>query len=290
MAVVDALERVQRPHNSSTKPIEPQLARYNQPIAFLADGGLDSLRALPDIQRLAADLCCQLSVIRLSGSDDSRLAAALTALPGDTPTAVVPDAELDAALAGMSGLVAMLPKRYGPVLRFLLGNSYEQLLRHSSLAVLALPSTGQLPPIRRVLFPADLSPRSQTQFDQTIALCKALDAELHLLHVYGEDRLLPSEQDLARRAATTNPYELMLIDKEQLRALADHAVAHGVRAKVKTAEGRAHTQILAYAAANEIGLISMISHGPRTTEDIWLGSTTARVIQRSPVAVLAMRA
>jgi nucleotide-binding universal stress UspA family protein len=46
---------------------------------------------------------------------------------------------------------------------------------------------------------------------------------------------------------------------------------------------------LTSAAANDIGLIAMASHGPRSVEDILLGSTTARVIQRAPVAVLAMR-
>jgi nucleotide-binding universal stress UspA family protein len=82
----------------------------------------------------------------------------------------------------------------------------------------------------------------------------------------------------------------MLIDKEQLRALAARAISQGVRTRIHTAEGRAHAQILAYAAANAIDLIVMASHGPRTSEDILLGSTTVRVIERAPVAVLAMRA
>jgi nucleotide-binding universal stress UspA family protein len=289
MTIAEAPRRVQKLHTISTKPTQEPKTAYDRPIAFLTDGTIESLAALPGVHRLAAGLGCQLSVVDLLGGDDRRLAAMLAALPGEPPAvSVLPEHDLDAALARHGGIVALLPKRRGALLRFLIGSRHEHLLRHGSLPVLALPSTGQLPQIARVLFPADLSPRSQAPFDEAIALCKALNAELHVLHVYGEDRLLPSEQDLARRAAATNPYQLMLIDKEQLRALADHAAAQGVQTHVRTAEGRAHAQILAYAAANAIDLVVMASHGPRTSEDILLGSTTVRVIESAPVAVLAM--
>jgi nucleotide-binding universal stress UspA family protein len=228
--------------------------------------------------------------VHVSGRSDHKLAAVIEALPGDAPNVVaVPAADLNTALASRTGIVALRPARPGPLARCLVGSHYEHLLIYGSLPVLALPATGQLPPIARVLFPADLSPRSQATFDEAIAFCKALNAELHLLHVYGEDRLLPSEQDLARRAATKSPRELMAIDQEYVRDLATRAAAHGLRTRIKTAEGRAHAQILAYTAANAIDLIVMASHGPRSSEDVLLGSTTARVIQRAPVAVLAVR-
>lgn len=291
MTVAAAPEYVQKLHTPPAKPPQESSAAYGRPIAFLADGTRESLAALPSVQRLSADLGSQLSVLHPLGTADHHLAAMVAALPGAAPNvSAVPEADRDAALAHHTGIVALRPTRRGPLLRFLVGSSYEHLLRQGPPSVLALPDSGQLPSVARVLFAADLSPRSHAAFDEAIALCKALSAELHILHVYGGDRLLPAEQDLARRAATTSPYELMAIDKEQLRALANRAAAQTVRAHVKTAEGRAHAQILAYAAASAIDLIVMASHGPRTSEDILLGSTTVRVIQSAPVAVLAIRA
>ena len=264
---------------------------HEGPIHFLTEGDRDSLAALPGLRDLSGVLGCRLSIVHvLDGAGDSRLAAALAALPGDAPGVLaVPVAELDAALALLTGILALRPTRHGPIMRLLAGTQHERLLHHGRLPLLALPG-GQLPPLRRVLFPADLAPRSEAPFDQVVALCRTLNAELHLLHVYGDDRLLPSEQDLARRAAAKSPRELMAIDQQRLQSLAERAKAQGLSPIVKTAEGRAHTQILAYAAANAIGLIAMASHGPRSIEDILLGSTTARVIQRSPATVLAIRA
>jgi nucleotide-binding universal stress UspA family protein len=206
----------------------------------------------------------------------------------------VPEANLHPALASLAdatdGMLVLLPTRRGPLSRLLAGNDYELLLRRGPLPVLALPGSGRLNPIKRVLFPADLSPRSESSLDQAAALCQALGADLHLLHVYGDDRLPPGEVDSARRASAKTPRELMAIDAEGLAGLAARATSVGVSVRSKTAEGRAHAQILAYAAANAIDLIVMASHGPRTLEDILLGSTTVRVIQRAAAPVLALRA
>jgi nucleotide-binding universal stress UspA family protein len=138
-----------------------------------------------------------------------------------------------------------------------------------------------------VLFPADLAPRSEQLFDEAVALCARLGAELHLLHVFGPDRLLPSEVDAARRAAAQTPRELYDIDKEQLQSLADRAAAVGVAAVAGRAEGRAHQQILAYTRTSPIDLIIMATHGPRTTSDILFGTTTASVMRKATVPVLA---
>lgn len=260
-------------------------------IIFLTDATAASLTVLPDLHSLAASVGRPLLIVHVIGGSSQRLAAALAALPGDPPGVLaVPAGDLSAALGQLTGVLALAPTRPGPLLRVLSGSQHEQLLGHGALPLLALPPGGRLPPITRVLFPADLAPRSNAPFDEALALCRALNAELHLLHVYGDDRLLPSEQDLARRRAAKSPRELMAIDQEQLRALADRAAAQGVPAHVNIGEGRAHAQILTYAAANAINLIVMAAHGPRSVEDILLGSTTARVIQRAQVAVLAMRA
>ncbi len=269
------------------------MALNHGPIFFLMDGTPESLARLPATSRLANALGRRLSILHALGdTGDEPIAQAIAALP-DQPAGVVAvaGANLDQALAdlfGTGGILALEPTRRGPLGRMLMSSNHEQMLRRGP--VLTLPAGDQPTQIKRVLFPIDLAPRSNAPLDAITPLCATLNAELHLLHVYGEDRLLPSERDMARRAATQNPRELMQIDQEQMRALADRASAAGVQVRSRTAEGRAHAQILAYAAAHAIDLIVMASHGPRSSEDILLGSTTARVIQRSPVPVLALRA
>jgi nucleotide-binding universal stress UspA family protein len=187
-------------------------------------------------------------------------------------------------------LLALVPTRRGNPIRAINNNDYERLLIEGSLPVLTLPRDGKLGPIKKVLFPADLSPRSEAAFQHTIELCKRLGAELHVLHVYGIDGLLPSEHDVAKRFATASPRELFELDQNQLKALATRASDQGVETVVATAEGRAHAQILTYLRTQQIDLAVMASHGPRSSEDILFGTTTARVILSSTIPVIGVPA
>lgn len=267
-------------------------------LTFLTNGDSTSLAGVPGLAQLAQALGARLAIVHLlsqrqvAAADSRRIA---DALPAEAQAAVlaVPADQLTATLAALEpaagDLLALLPERPNSLVHALIGTRYERLLRSGSLPVLALPPNGQLPRIQRVLFAADFAARSEPALTQTIALCQALAAELHLLHVFGEDRLLPGEQDAARRATTT-PGQLLRLDQATLQTMAGQASAAGVSVQIHTGEGREHAGILACAAANAIDLIVLASHGPRSSEDILLGSTTARVIQRAKVAVLAFPA
>ena len=276
------------------------MERAQGPIVFLTPGSPESLAALPGLAEFAVALGRSLTILHLLGSPDrqpsGRVTDAIAALPSSTPppdTFAVPASDVHTALDTIAeatgGVLALLPKRPRSIDRFLVGNEYERLLRNGPMPVLALPAHGRIAPPSRVLFPADLSPRSIAAFGEAVAICQSTAAELHLLHVFGDDRLLPSEVDQSRRTAAQSPRELLSIDQEQLRTLVDQAANQGVRASWHTAEGRAHEQILGHVAASSIDLIVMPSHGPRSIEDILRGSTTVRVVQKAPVAVLSMR-
>jgi len=268
-------------------------------LILLIDQGSEVLAILPGVLGFADRLGYRLALLQIAASQpdqraEQQLSAALAALPADIRPAVlmVRTEHAGVALATFSSadarLLAIWPARRGGLTRLLAGDDYELLLRESPLPLLILPADGRLPAIRRVLFPADFAPRSEAVFGHALDLCLALGAELHLLHVYGPDGLLPSEQDTARRAATASIRDLLAIDQAQLEALAQRASAGGVAVQSATAEGRAHTAIADYAAAHGIDLILMATHGPRNAEDILFGSTTARVIQDARAAVLAI--
>jgi nucleotide-binding universal stress UspA family protein len=187
------------------------------------------------------------------------------------------------------GLLAIHPTRRGNPSRAFNHNDYETFLVEGPMPVLALPPDGTIGAIHRILFPIDLSPRSDAVLDQTIELCKELGASLHLLHVYGSDRLLPSEMDMSKRLAASSPRELFTIDQQHIKQLTALASAQNVDTTTATAEGRAHEQILQYVKEHQIDLVVMATHGPRNSEDIFFGSTTIRTILKSAVPVIGVQ-
>ncbi len=269
-------------------------------LLFTTAGDEHSLAALPHATALADTLNSSLSVVhvadkRRSGDSAPRIAAALGRLFGAArpPVETIePKALLPALLrhASQEGcLVALSPDRRRGLGRLLAGNNYERLLHAGGLPVVSLAEAQTPFHTRRVLFPLDLSPRSLPLLRETAALCMRLDAELHLLHVFGDDRLPDSERDMDRRLAARSPAELFRIDRDHISELGAATAAQGPQVVVQTAEGHAHREILAYATANDIGLIVMASHGPRSVADILRGTTTDRVILASPLPVLACR-
>jgi nucleotide-binding universal stress UspA family protein len=278
--------------------------RLNTGPLILPTTGLDrALVTLPGVASLAHALKRPLLVVHVLGKryeeySKRRVAETIAPLNGLGPSevrVVRPKerlAKLREIAASEGGVIVTMPQR-----RSFLGRlasmitDYEQLILEGPLPVLALPTRGATnAEIRRVLFPIDLSPRSEAAFDDTIAFCAEHGAELHLLHAFGADRLLAAEINQAERDAARNPAELYQVDKRHMQVLADRVRERGVPVTLQQAEGRAHTTILGYAGSNAIDLIVMATHGPRSNEDIWYGTTTARVIQRAQVPVIAVRA
>jgi nucleotide-binding universal stress UspA family protein len=274
------------------------------PIIFPTTAIDRSLTVLPNVAAFAASLGRPLLVLHVLGKryedySKRQMAEALQKLPaGHTPAEVVTATPRERmtrlrAIAGdQGGVVALLPTRRSFVGRLMsLITDYEQMIFEGPLPVLALPPDGSLPTgYRKVLFPIDLAPRSDTALDEVITFCKRVGAELHLLHVFGDDRLLASEVNRAERDAASSPAELYKVDKRHMEQIADRVRESGVSVTLQSAEGRAHAAILGYVKPHGIELIAMTSHGPRTNEDILYGTTTARVIRKASVPVFALRA
>lgn len=282
------------------------MALTDGPVLFLYDDNPKSLTPLPDALALAEGLGQTLTLLHLQNPKDSqeklgrnrkKLVAALPATARMNLMTIPRDGLLPALRQvtgdGLypAGMLALSVSRAPQFLHWFSPPSYMRPFRRGPTAIVGLPKKPALnSPIRHVLFPADLAPRSAFALTETFLLCQRLGATLHLLHVFGEDRLLPNEIDQTRRDAVRSPQELLDLDLSQIKELADRATAAGVKTVVETAEGRAHQQILAYTTTAAIQLIVMPSHGTRTFEDVIFGSTTQRVMRSSPVPVLALRA
>ncbi len=276
----------------------------NVPIVFTTTAIDKSFALLPNVASFASSIDRPLHIVHVLGQRyrsyaERQMAAAVEALPsGNGLVYELLKIEkkqyrtfLDNVASTTGGLLAMLPTRHNFINRLLaMMSDYEKFMIEGSLPLLALPRNGALPTsIERILFPLDLSPRSDDSLEQAADFAKSVGAELHLLHVFGDDRLPPSEAEKQARLAARSPRELYQIDKDRIQELADRARAHDVNVITATAEGRAHTAILGYCNAEKIDLVIMATHGPRNSEDIWQGTTTARVIKHATVPVIAMR-
>ena len=76
----------------------------------------------------------------------------------------------------------------------------------------------------------------------------------------------------------------------KLEALIDDLVPDDVDAQAHLAYGRIHEEILKAIEKTEAGLVVMASHAPDTLREFLVGSEADRVVRRSPVSVLVVRA
>jgi nucleotide-binding universal stress UspA family protein len=271
------------------------MALNEGPLVFPTDGTDASLVGLATVASFATAASWRLTLVHtLRGARPTgALVGALAQLPShvERPDVIaVAGDQLASSMDGVSGgVLALLAARRRFANQLWVDTTQGRLLRDWRSPLLMVPAQYDARPIRRVLFPADLAPRSAAALDEAIALCGVFGAELHVLHVFGDDQRLPTEMDMARRAQTRSPRELLDIDRALIQGLAERAASRGVQASTRSLEGRAHTQILHYAAANQVDLVVMPTHGPRSIEDIVLGTTTARVVHGSGVPVIVLR-
>lgn len=278
------------------------------PIIFLTDGSVASVALLPEVAAFAATLAPSLTLLHLHrrNNDESqalerhRLEQEVAKLEPPLPYQSISSDNLFPTLSQLAddanapdgyarGILALLPTRHHPIRRLFALNNYDRLLHRGPFAILALPKSFRHKTIAKVLFPTDLAPRSDDALTDTITLCHHWQAELHLLHSFGDDDRLPEEKNPAARATARTPRQLMQIDIDRLDELAKRARESGLTVITQYGEGKAHSDILNYVRTHTIDLVVMSTHGARKYEDVIYGTTTTQVIQKASVPILALR-
>jgi len=154
---------------------------------------------------------------------------------------------------------------------WVLGSVAERVLRKARCPVVVVRPfpchRGEKP--RHALCALDLGRISGSTLQYAIAVAKALDADLRVLHVAADG------------------------GAESARASMASAVAHasmpgGPRIEASVVTGVPHEQILEVARANDVGLIVVGSHGGGVADRQFLGSTTLHLLRQagSPVLVV----
>ncbi|MFC6976806.1 universal stress protein [Halomicroarcula sp. GCM10025709] len=176
------------------------------------------------------------------------------------------------------------------VRRFVAGSVTEDVLRQSPVPVLTTRASEDDAPVTGyddILLPTDGSERAGVAVDHCIALATAFDATVHVLTVVDLGAVSGGPDQSA-------PVELLETLRENgqrtVESTADRIQDAGCPVETEVREGYPARDILDYAAANGIDLLTMSTAGQTGLSRFLLGSTTERVVRHASMPVFAINA
>ncbi len=141
--------------------------------------------------------------------------------------------------------------------------------------------------MKTILVALDLTESDQAVLAQTGKLAKALDATLHLVHVFPPE--MTAMDYLAYVPVDPNERKAaMAVAKEGLEALAEKFEGEGLRAVSELRVGQSAHEILDHAKEIEAELTILGSHSGNRIERALLGSTADKVVRCSVNPVLVV--
>jgi len=140
-----------------------------------------------------------------------------------------------------------------------------------------------MPTPRTILVPTDFTDCSAKALAEALALAGALDAKVHLLHVYGIDGL-PDDATLLTSAHATEEAAQQKLN-ELLRTLPSRSAVVEARARL----GDPARTIVEVASELGVDLVVMGTHGRRGVTRLFLGSVAEAVLRSAPCTVMVVR-
>lgn len=126
----------------------------------------------------------------------------------------------------------------------------------------------------------------QIALPEAVKLAKLNDAALHVLYVVPSYGSVLVEDALPKGFAKT----ALAHGLERLSALVAGEVPADLAPKLHVRHGTVHSEILETIAEVGADLVVMASHAPHRVREFLVGSEADRVVRRSPVSVLVVRA
>jgi nucleotide-binding universal stress UspA family protein len=207
--------------------------------------------------------------------------------PADEISRAVEEKDIDlviTATRGRSGLK-----------RIILGSVTERLMRTLCCPLLVVNSpehkfvsvADQAVKIEKILVGCDFSPDSGQAFNHALSLAQEFQAELHLAHVIEP----PTQPDLNREDTPVSEeiqqdYRDLLSRK--LKEMVPVEARNWCTPKTSLLEGQPYEEIVSYAESKDIDMIVLGVRGHGLVKTLFLGSTTDRVVRRSPCPVLSV--
>jgi nucleotide-binding universal stress UspA family protein len=207
--------------------------------------------------------------------------------PADEISRAVEEKDIDlviTATRGRSGLK-----------RIILGSVTERLMRTLCCPLLVVNSpehkfvsvADQAVQVEKILVGCDFSPDSGQAFNHALSLAQEFQAELHLAHVIEP----PTQPDLNREDTPVSEeiqqdYRDLLSRK--LKEMVPVEARNWCTPKTSLLEGQPYEEIVSYAESKDIDMIVLGVRGHGLVKTLFLGSTTDRVVRRSPCPVLSV--
>ena len=142
--------------------------------------------------------------------------------------------------------------------------------------------------LQRILVPTDFSDSARHALTYGISFAREYEAELLLLHVV-ETVPVGYASDLFPVPMAEVFQEMSGYARTELGKLADEARGKGVRVREEVAQGKPSAEIARVAEEQQVDMIVLGTHGKGMLDKAIFGSTTERVVRRSPCPVLTVR-
>ena len=207
--------------------------------------------------------------------------------PADEISRAVAEKDIDlviTATRGRSGLK-----------RIILGSVTERLMRTLTCPLLVVNSpehkfvsaADQAIKIEKILVGCDFSPDSGQALKHALSLAQEFQAELHLAYVIEP----PTQTDLHTEvipAADDIQQDYRDLLTRKLKEMVPAEARNWCTPQTGLLEGQPYEEIVAYAESNDIDMIVLGVRGHGLVKTLFLGSTTDRVVRRSPCPVLSV--
>ncbi len=179
--------------------------------------------------------------------------------------------------------------------RLLLGSVTERLMRTLTCPLLVVhsPEQGfvdvadQKIQLKRILVGCDFSEDSDVAMQYGLSLAQEFEAELHLAHVVEP----PTYQHMLKPPSTLEEeinQELRNRLQDKLKELVPEEARHWCTPETALLEGNPYDELTRYAESHSIDMIVLGVRGSGLVKTLLVGSTTDRVIRKSPCPVLSV--
>jgi nucleotide-binding universal stress UspA family protein len=195
---------------------------------------------------------------------------------------IVDEKEVDLVVASTRG--------HSGLKRLILGSVTQRLMRILPCPLLAVqdleegfitkPAAGIR--LKKILVGCDFSVDSHLALQHGLSLAQEFEAELHLVYVMEA----PTYPDFLTPAEQTQDMVRIDLVKEKLDGLVPQEARHWCSPKTAILRGRPYEELVAYAMTQNMDMIVMGVRGYGMVRTLFMGSTTDRVVRRSPCPVL----
>ena len=143
--------------------------------------------------------------------------------------------------------------------------------------------------IRRILYATDFSKASRRAFTTALAMAKANNAVLTILHVNVPIMPLVPEQVIRSDTWEKLDTEARRWSRRRLAGIAKRAKTTGTRANTLLMNGDPSQQIVHAARSTRAEMIVVGTHGRTGFSKFMLGSVAGRVVATAPCPVVTVR-